>query len=290
MNIVIQTLHGFLRKLAAQSVHIIRLPEQTSPANCAADRLQSPHLHDACEIKIALKGSLKCYFPGNALTVRSGGILIIPPGRMHADTKIAHLSKGGQWLNLWFENEALGICVISRSGETMRFLTAEQHAQLSAVLMQSPADLYANLYALSRDNNPLINKGVYGFMYGFFALLIHILSAPVPARRKSAELVALAISHMKIMHYDPRLKIRDVAQAVNRSASCLAHLFKREKKASVRRTLMNIRLDRAYRLLQKGRYTVKEIAYHTGWSNPLYFSGCFRKKYGLPPSRVAAAK
>ena len=45
------------------------------------------------------------------------------------------------------------------------------------------------------------------------------------------------------------------------------------------------RLEAAEKLLLKGELTVSEIAYHTGFNNPRYFSKYFAEAYGQTPSQ-----
>ena len=53
-------------------------------------------------------------------------------------------------------------------------------------------------------------------------------------------------------------------------------------KPSMIRTIMN----RAAELLHQGEMiTVAEVAYQCGFSDPLYFSRCFKQYYGMSPSR-----
>jgi AraC-like DNA-binding protein len=47
-----------------------------------------------------------------------------------------------------------------------------------------------------------------------------------------------------------------------------------------------IRLHRAMDLLQKGAGTVSEVAYRVGFSDPSYFSKCFRQQFGNAPTDV----
>lgn len=48
--------------------------------------------------------------------------------------------------------------------------------------------------------------------------------------------------------------------------------------------IKSIRLKRAYQLLRDSDYTVSEIGYMTGFSNPKYFSTCFKVEYGDSPT------
>lgn len=50
----------------------------------------------------------------------------------------------------------------------------------------------------------------------------------------------------------------------------------------------NIRLKEAKKLLLNNghQYTISEISYQVGFNDPLYFSRCFRKYFGIPPSEI----
>ncbi len=48
--------------------------------------------------------------------------------------------------------------------------------------------------------------------------------------------------------------------------------------------IKDYRLEEALRLLNKNAGNISEIAFETGFSSPSYFSRCFQKKFGCPPS------
>jgi len=51
-----------------------------------------------------------------------------------------------------------------------------------------------------------------------------------------------------------------------------------------REFITSIRLKRAIQLLENDGMTISEIAYQTGFSDPAYFSNCFKKQFGQSPS------
>jgi signal transduction histidine kinase/ligand-binding sensor domain-containing protein/DNA-binding response OmpR family regulator len=52
--------------------------------------------------------------------------------------------------------------------------------------------------------------------------------------------------------------------------------------------LQNLRMKRAYQILsEKKGLRVSEVAYMVGFTNPKYFSKCFKETYGYPPSDLA---
>ncbi len=51
-----------------------------------------------------------------------------------------------------------------------------------------------------------------------------------------------------------------------------------------------VRLKKAALLLQEGKYTISEISYMVGFSNPSYFSKCFQKQFGIRPADYTKTK
>lgn len=48
--------------------------------------------------------------------------------------------------------------------------------------------------------------------------------------------------------------------------------------------IKNHRLKRAYNLLEKGAYSIADVAYSSGFSNTKYFATCFKEEFGMTPS------
>jgi YesN/AraC family two-component response regulator len=46
-------------------------------------------------------------------------------------------------------------------------------------------------------------------------------------------------------------------------------------------------MERAGELLKSGSYLIRDIAISVGYTNPLYFSRIFKKKFGTSPSEYA---
>ena len=47
--------------------------------------------------------------------------------------------------------------------------------------------------------------------------------------------------------------------------------------------IKNIRLKRACNMLEKDAGNISDIAYRTGFSDPKYFSTCFKNEFGMSP-------
>lgn len=87
----------------------------------------------------------------------------------------------------------------------------------------------------------------------------------------------------------------DVSQFCHQMNSSKTLLYSKLKSLtgqSATEFVRNIRLKEARKLLQNSgnQFTVSEISYQVGFNDPLYFSRCFRKYFGIPPSEIRLNK
>lgn len=86
---------------------------------------------------------------------------------------------------------------------------------------------------------------------------------------------------------DPSLSLSTVARAVTINPSYLSSLFREETGMAMTEYLTMRRLEHALTLMSQGdNRTIFEIAEVCGYRDPYYFSKCFKRAYGTPPSVV----
>ncbi len=83
------------------------------------------------------------------------------------------------------------------------------------------------------------------------------------------------------------LSVLDIAQAMNISRTKLFALTKKIFDSSPNNYVLNTRINYAKRLLTEPNVRVSEVAYRSGFSDPKYFSRCFKKLTGLLPKDFA---
>lgn len=82
------------------------------------------------------------------------------------------------------------------------------------------------------------------------------------------------------------LQVADIARAVHVSESSLQRSFRASVGCSVYGYLLRLRLDHAMEYLKNGK-SVGAAAEAVGFNDRNHFSYCFKKQFGLPPSRVS---
>lgn len=99
---------------------------------------------------------------------------------------------------------------------------------------------------------------------------------------------ARAVNMIK-KQYMKDISVHSMAEALGLDRSYFSNLFKKETGKSPGRYLMEYRMERALELLRRGRYSVSVVAASVGYGDLFSFSRCFKKCYGVPPSRYEEA-
>lgn len=96
--------------------------------------------------------------------------------------------------------------------------------------------------------------------------------------------VDLAIQYMKENYADTDLTLEKLAKFIHVSAPYLSNLFKIEKGFNFGDYLVELRMKEAMKLLREENLKNYEISERVGYSNPQYFSVCFKKFTSYTPA------
>jgi two-component system, response regulator YesN len=99
-----------------------------------------------------------------------------------------------------------------------------------------------------------------------------------------SELIKTVKSHVQD-HYMEEITLGDVSHIVNISPHYLSKLFKDETGTTFILYVTTVRLEKAKELLKHGCFSIKEVCYRVGYSDPNYFSRLFKKHVGVPPTQ-----
>ncbi|MBB3112656.1 two-component system response regulator YesN [Paenibacillus phyllosphaerae] len=97
------------------------------------------------------------------------------------------------------------------------------------------------------------------------------------------QLVQQAIDFTKANYTDSNISVNQVCSHLHISAGYFSSVFKKETKLTFVAYLMNIRMEAAKELLRTTELKAFEIAERVGFSDPNYFSFCFKKQVGISP-------
>lgn len=83
---------------------------------------------------------------------------------------------------------------------------------------------------------------------------------------------------------DPDLSLNDLANAMHLGKTTLSSKVSGITGYPPIKYIRLIRLRHAAKLLKEQTHTVSEVCYMVGFSDPYYFSKCFKQQFGVPPS------
>lgn len=82
------------------------------------------------------------------------------------------------------------------------------------------------------------------------------------------------------------LSVNDFCRMMNMSRTSVYNKMKALTGMGPNDYIRTLRLNHAHELLKSRKYTVGEVAAMVGFADPKYFSTCFKKQFGVSPSKV----
>ena len=84
---------------------------------------------------------------------------------------------------------------------------------------------------------------------------------------------------------ESEFSVVDLCAAIGMSRTSVYNKIRSITGQSVNEFIRIVRLNKSKELLSTKMYNVSEVAYMVGFSDPKYFSTCFKKQFGVSPSK-----
>lgn len=247
------------------------------------------HSHDYVEIAFVLSGSGRYLVEGEQLTVQEGDILIFNAGARHQAFYCPDLEVPATEFFVGFSDVQFqglpantlplpgGVCVHHTEGELRR------------KLFKLCVDMQAE--------NEICRQGRYYMLKSYLVQMILLVlrenSEPVERHKGCAfesvnkkYVVEQIISYFED-HYSEKISLDQIAENMYLSPFYISKIFKSETGDTPIRHLIDIRLERARELLEKGwEGSIQEVAATVGYDDAYHFSKLFKKRYGISPSQA----
>lgn len=85
---------------------------------------------------------------------------------------------------------------------------------------------------------------------------------------------------------NPSFGADDLAKKLGMSHTNLLRKVRSYTGKSINQLIKEIRLKKAFEMMQTEGITVSEVAFKLGFSSPSYFAACFREAFGYPPGEA----
>lgn len=132
-------------------------------------------------------------------------------------------------------------------------------------------------------NSDMLMKATVSYV---LSVLFVSLKEGMPSQKRRASFDAV-LDFVKLNFNDPLLSLKKLGDRFFYSEKHISRLFLSKMKKGFNKYLNDLRLDFAAKLLCEELYSVKDVAYSSGFTDPLYFSKTFKKRFGLSPSEYA---
>lgn len=153
------------------------------------------------------------------------------------------------------------------------------HCQNSELLKSTFYDFFCNYSPNTVNEETMLSL--------FFKIMAIIVEERNPQQKRSSyskyyleEIQNIISSNFKNIDF----KIEDLSAITHLSYPYIIKIFKKHMNISLKKYLYTMRLEHAAQLLITTDDSITEIAYNSGFSDPLYFSTAFKKFYNLPPT------
>ena len=256
------------------------------------------HCHDFYELVLVCSGSARHYMNEEALPIRAGDLILVPPFCVHGYLEPDDL----RIYNILFCRdvfEAISADLAPLPAFQMLFQvqpnldSALRHEtgllSLSGNAFQRALDYAENICRETGRRDPGAKTAVRGL---FLCLLAHCLrharldsgSGTGYARQISSVLAMLD------QHPERDWPLSAMAKQAGMSPANFRLHFRRLTGHSPGAFLLDLRLKKAAAMLRSGRSSVGEIAFRTGFHDANYFSRQFHRFYGKSPRDYGKVK
>lgn len=219
----------------------------------------SRHAHEHPEIILTIFGNAHAIYGNETYIAECGHIALVPPNTFHS------LKNGNNYSDLFVAMDAMPF-------ELKKPLILNDDNGMIKPLMHT---LY-NVWIQKEENYQQICDNLLSII---FELIRNLQNSKNPDDFVD-KLKSMLATHLTDAHF----QFKDAATALGISQDYLRHRFKAETGMTPLEYLTHLRITQAKRYLaQKNGHTISEIAYLCGFSDPYYFSRCFKKQVGKSP-------
>ena len=234
------------------------------------------HWHDQMEL-IRLRQGEMTVGCENIATLRPGDIYIIPPKTPHY---IVCCDEEAAWDVVMFDVRAFyngtELCrsyLVPLFDGRAKFHLCTNQPEITACFDRIVTLAYRDDFAMI----PLV--------YQLLELLFKHALVEIGTDVKNRHSIIQATEYMK-ENLTKKLTTKALAKQFGYSQEHFCRLFKEVTQFTPMQYLKIFRLERAMNLLNEEKYTVSEIARLCGFTDPNYFTRCFRDFFGTTPTQI----
>lgn len=248
------------------------------------------HYHEECQLTLILSGSGTVFMGSSMVEYNQGDLLFMGKNIPHVlrNDQIGYPARkiGIRAISVFFSMQTLSSMFreVPEADELMNFL------EDSAVGLKFKAASQKEIGALMKS---------IGYRTGFSRLLtllqiislfsvfqgVEKLAVMKPTKLDSAERKNLnKVFDYVMLHYNEKITLEAIASLVYMTPNAFCRYFKKHTLKSFSSFLIEVRINKACKMLQDGAINVSESCYSSGYNNKSNFHRHFLRITGLTPN------
>ena len=251
--------------------------------------IEAFHNHDHLEMAFVLSGEGRYRFDEGIFPVKEGDLLIIAPGVKHQAIACPEVETPATE----FFVGAYGVKIDGVPENTLPVPDGGHIIHTTGELRQKLFKICSSMESEKAVPRP----GRYFMMKSYLMQIILLVvrdqcepvQKPVGYAFESVNkkyVVEQMVNYFED-HYNEKISLDQIAENMYLSPFYISKIFKSETGDTPIRHLINIRLEKAKELLERGyEGNIQEIAASVGYDDAYHFSKLFKKHYGISPSQA----
>lgn len=233
------------------------------------------HYHPDYEVYYLTEGRCRYFIHNKTYSLTAGDIVVIPPGLIH---KVIYETPSHSRLLINCTEDYVPKTVLPVIERIAYFSQTPDTARQTA-------SIYAKLREAVIHPDAFAQDTIRCCAMQLFLLMAKTASQSKPLATNSP-FIEQAVAFIRVNYMD-RFTLTDVAKYCAVSPEHLSRVFKKETGFGFNEYLNLYRLRKADALLKSGHVqSICQIATLCGFKDSNYFSGAYKKLFGIPPSHV----
>jgi YesN/AraC family two-component response regulator len=169
-----------------------------------------------------------------------------------------------------------------------RALCLRIEALLGEALIGGPVGIKAFLGDYGSLDTMFLFRHDLADVKGWMCELARSVTESMDMRRrgKPLEIVSRSQHYLQAHFQESDLSLTRMAEDLGVTPAYLSTVFKKAAGMSVTQHIAMLRLEKAREMIKSSRLDIREVAERVGFNDEFYFSRCFKKYFGTPPSSV----
>ena len=134
--------------------------------------------------------------------------------------------------------------------------------------------------------NVVLNSTTYDELYDFFNKLFDILNSSFRNAKFSEKTIESTIKSYIDEHYSENITLKTLSKITYCSPAYISNFFTNKIGIPYKTYLTNIRMKKAFELLQTGNYKVYEVSEMVGYKKTDYFRLLFQQYFHINPKKI----